>query len=66
MGRPKQDEVNAPEAAEQAKPRFVLKKNFGLTHSARSSRFYPAGTEFDEVKDSELITELVRAGAIFE
>ncbi len=66
MGRPKQDAVDVLEVVEQAKPRFVLKKNFGLTHSARSSNFYPAGTEFDAEKDSALVTELVRNGAIFE
>ena len=43
---------------------FVLKKNHGLTLHGRSSKHYAAGTVFDPATDGELISQLVRGGAI--
>lgn len=58
----------APEqegAQDQGAPRFVLAKNHGMVVGG-VSRFYPAGTEFDEAKEATLISALVRSGAQFE
>lgn len=64
MPRPAKQEV--PEAIEPAAPRFVLKKNHGLTILGKSHRHFTAGTEFDPATDADLILRLIQSGAIFE
>jgi acyl-CoA thioesterase len=66
MGRPKQEVLSTPEQEEPKAERFILKKNHGLLQHGRSSRHFAAGTEFDPVKDGELISQLAQSGAIFE
>ena len=66
MARPRQEVVAPIEQAEPEAPRFILKKNAGLTVLGKPHQFFPAGTEFDPDKDGELITKLVQSGAIFE
>jgi hypothetical protein len=67
MTKPKQDapEVELTEPAPST-PRFVLKKNHGLTIRGRAHRHFTAGTEFDPAKDGEVISQLAQSGAIFE
>lgn len=65
MARPKQETLDVVEQPSRT-PRFVLKKNHGLTVLGKPHRFYVAGTEFDADKDGELISQLVQAGAQFE
>lgn len=66
MARPKQEIVAPVEHAEPAAPRFVLKKNHGLTIRGRAHRHFMAGTEFDPEKDGEIISLLAQSGAQFE
>ncbi|SDR37600.1 hypothetical protein SAMN05443245_5243 [Paraburkholderia fungorum] len=65
MPRPKQEPVVA-ESGEPKAERFVLKKNHGLLLQGRSSQHFSAGTEFDPIKDRELVSQLFQSGAIFE
>jgi hypothetical protein len=53
------------ESAEPPKS-FVLLKNHGLHTDGRTCEFFEAGREFDAVKDSALISRLVRSGAELE
>jgi hypothetical protein len=66
MPKPKQDAVEVVASAEPSAPRFVLKKNHGLTIRGRAHRHFTAGTEFDPAKDGETISQLAQSGAIFE
>jgi hypothetical protein len=66
MARPKQEAPEAVAPAQPSAPRFVLKKNHGLTIRGRIHRHFTAGTELDPVKDGELISLLAQSGAQFE
>ena len=56
----------APKAASagQVPARVVLAKNCGFLSHGRS-HWYAAGTSFDPSTQGELISRLVRAGAVF-
>jgi hypothetical protein len=56
----------APQCPAASPVVFVLLKNHGLHADGRTCEFFEAGREFDAVKDSALISRLVRSGAELE
>lgn len=62
MARPRkvtEEEVSAEKV-------WVLTHNHGLVQHGRSGRFIQAGTELTEGEDDELISSLIKSGAVLE